>query len=63
MKRKHEMKPDTANAIAKSICDIEADHPELYALLSHLADVLAVSEIDPESCLAEPAAALVAAFG
>lgn len=56
------MNEATIAAIAGSIHAIEEEHPELYSLIAKLAEEFSVTEIDPESGLAEPASELVAAF-
>ena len=47
-------------AIQASVAAIKAEHPELHGLLVDLADELDAAEIDTDSTLAAPAAALVA---
>ena len=48
--------------LASAVSEVERNHPELYTVLSSIAAEFSVAEIDPESGLAEPAAALVGAI-
>ena len=57
------MNTEELTALQSAVADVEARHPALYAVLRNLADELAAAEIDPDSTLAAPASALVAACG
>lgn len=56
------MKKKDIAAVAASIAAVKVEHPKLYALLADLSSVFELSEIDPESELAKPAATLVTAL-
>lgn len=49
-------------AVAADVAAIKESHPALYGVLEALADAFASAEVDPDSALATPAAALVSAF-